>query len=564
LRDGDDSITDIPKVQYYLMGKNEWRSSDTWPLADTSYRKFYLHSGGNANSRFGDGTISLQTPVDEPADHFFYDPATPVPSLGGQACCTGTDKGAGSYDQSVNEMRDDVLVFTSEVLDQGVDVTGPLEVVLYVSSSAKDTDFTAKLIDVYPDGRAFNVQEGALRMRYREGFSKKVWMEYGEVYEARLNLHATANYFGTGHRIRLEVSSSNFPRWDRNLNTGGNNFDETEWVIAKNAVHHSAQYPSHLVLPLIEATGGGKPQPSQLAHTYSIVARDEETGELGVAVQTHYFGVGSRVVWAEPGVGAVATQSFIEPAYGPKGLALMRSGKSAAEALANLLNDDVGADGRQVGMVDANGNVANHTGQNSIAEFCDIAGAGFTVQANLMWKSTVCEAMSKAYKSAAGDLAERMMIALEAAEGAGGDIRGKQSAAMLVVNDDASNPSWGGRVFDLRIEDHAEPLVELRRLLTVARAYRLMSVGDEYMTRSDLDNAKVSYGSASALLPDNHELIFWHALTLAAAGQVDDSLPLFDRAFSMWPRWRELVERMPASGLLPDDPVMMERITSLE
>jgi putative CocE/NonD family hydrolase len=564
LRDGDDSITDMPKVQYYLMGKNEWRSSDTWPLADTSYRKFYLHSGGNANSRFGDGTISLQTPAEEPADHFFYDPATPVPSLGGQACCTGTDKGAGSYDQSVNEMRDDVLVFTSEVLDQGVDVTGPLEVVLYVSSSAKDTDFTAKLIDVYPDGRAFNVQEGALRMRYREGFSKKVWMEDDEVYEARLNLHATANYFGPGHRIRLEVSSSNFPRWDRNLNTGGNNFDETEWVIAKNVVHHSAQYPSHLVLPLIDAAGGGKPQPSQLAHTYSIVARDEETGELGVAVQTHYFGVGSRVVWAEPGVGAVATQSFIEPAYGPKGLALMRSGKNAAEALENLLSDDAGADGRQVGMVDANGNVANHTGQNSIAEFCDIAGAGFTVQANLMWKSTVCEAMSKAYKSAAGDLAERMMIALEAAEGAGGDIRGKQSAAMLVVNSDASKPSWDGRVFDLRIEDHAEPLVELRRLLTVARAYRLMSVGDEYMTRSDLDNAKASYGSASALQPDNHELIFWHALTLAAAGQVDDSLPLFDRAFKLWPRWRELVQRMPASGLLPDDPLMMERITSLE
>ena len=163
-------------------------------------------------------------------------------------------------------------------------------------------------------------------------------------------------------------------------------------------MHHSAQYPSHLVLPLIDAAGGGKPQPSQLAHTYSIVARDEETGELGVAVQTHYFGVGSRVVWAEPGVGAVATQSFIEPAYGPKGLALMRSGKNAAEALENLLSDDAGADGRQVGMVDANGNVANHTGQNSIAEFCDIAGAGFTVQANLMWKSTVCEAMSKAYK----------------------------------------------------------------------------------------------------------------------------------------------------------------------
>jgi putative CocE/NonD family hydrolase len=278
LRDGDDSITDMPKVQYYLMGKNEWRSSDTWPLADTSYKKFYLHSGGNANSRYGDGTISLQAPAEEPADHFVYDPATPVPSLGGQACCTGTDKGAGSYDQSINEMREDVLVFTSEVLEQGVDVTGPLEVVLYVSSSAKDTDFTAKLIDVYPDGRAFNVQEGALRMRYREGFSKNVWMKEGEVYEARLNLHATANYFGPGHRIRLEVSSSNFPRWDRNLNTGGSNFDETDWVIAKNSVHHSARYPSHLLLPVIEAAGGGKQQLSQLCKPITSASAQEWCG----------------------------------------------------------------------------------------------------------------------------------------------------------------------------------------------------------------------------------------------------------------------------------------------
>ncbi|MFQ5983623.1 MAG: CocE/NonD family hydrolase, partial [Woeseiaceae bacterium] len=328
LRGADNGITDMPKVQYYLMGKNEWRSSDVWRLANTNYKKFYLHSGGRANSRYGDGSISLQAPEDEPADHFVYDPATPVPSLGGQACCTGTEEGAGSYDQSRTEMRHDVLVYTSDVLDDGVDVTGPLEVVLYVSSSEKDTDFTAKLIDVYPDGRAFNIQEGALRMRYREGYSKNVWMKPGEVYEARFDLHATANYFGPGHRIRLEVSSSNFPRWDRNLNTGGNNYDETEWVIANNSVHHSARYPSHLLLPVIEENAAGAPQASRLAHTYSIVARDGETGELGVAVQTHYFGVGSRVVWAEAGVGAVATQSFTNPAYGPKGLDLMRDGKS--------------------------------------------------------------------------------------------------------------------------------------------------------------------------------------------------------------------------------------------
>jgi putative CocE/NonD family hydrolase len=251
--DVDNGITDMPKVQYFLMGKNEWRSSDVWPLAGTKYKKFYLHSSGRANSRYGDGVISDTGPDSEqPADTFIYDPATPVPSLGGQACCTGLDSGAGAYDQSEIEMRHDVLVYTSDVLEEGLNVTGPLEVVLYVSSSARDTDFMAKLVDVYPDGRAFNVQEGALRMRYREGFSKDLRMNEGEVYEARLDLHATANYFGPGHRVRLEVSSSSFPRFDRNLNTGGNNYDESEWVIAENAVHHSPAYPSHLLLPVIE------------------------------------------------------------------------------------------------------------------------------------------------------------------------------------------------------------------------------------------------------------------------------------------------------------------------
>ena len=253
LKGVDNGITDMPKVQYFLMGKNEWRGSDAWPLANTNYTKFYLHSGGRANSRFGDGAISETAPArEQPADKYVYDPATPVPSIGGQACCTGLDTGAGAYDQSNTEMRQDVLVYTSDVLEEGLNVTGPLEVVLYVSSSAKDTDFMAKLVDVYPDGRAFNVQEGVLRMRYRDGFAKDLRMQEGEVYEARLDLHATANYFGPGHRLRLEVSSSSFPRFDRNLNTGGNNYDESEWVIAENSVHHSAEYPSHLLLPVIK------------------------------------------------------------------------------------------------------------------------------------------------------------------------------------------------------------------------------------------------------------------------------------------------------------------------
>ena len=305
-------------------------------------------------------------------------------------------------------------------------------------------------------------------------------------------------------------------------------------------------------------------EPMQLVHTYSIVARDAATGELGVAVQTHYFGVGSRVVWAQPGVGAVATQSFTDPAYGPNGLDLMRSGKTAEQALTTLLQADASANVRQIGMVDAAGNVANHTGQKSIAEYCDIAGTQYTVQANLMWRPTVCEAMSKAYESAEGDLAERLMIALEAAESEGGDIRGKQSAAMLVVSGDATQAAWDGRIIDLRVEDHPEPLIELRRLLTTARAYRLMSEGDKYMAQGDLENANAAYGKASALVPGNHELIFWHALTLSAAGQVDEALPLFSKAFGMWPRWRELVQRMPASGLLPDDPKLMQRIISVK
>jgi len=248
----DNGITDMPKVQYYLMGKNEWRSAGQWPLKDTMYTKLYLDSGGNANSRLGDGILRFELPQNDAVDEFVYDPATPVPSLGGHSCCTGTDTEAGGYDQSDIEMRNDILVYTSDVLEEGIEVTGPLEVVLQVSSSAVDTDFTAKLVDVYPDGKAFNVQEGALRMRYREGLDKKVLMKPGEVYEARLDLHVSSNYFAAGHRIRLEVSSSNFPRWQRNLNTGGNIFDETEWQAATNRVYHSKEKRSYVVLPVID------------------------------------------------------------------------------------------------------------------------------------------------------------------------------------------------------------------------------------------------------------------------------------------------------------------------
>lgn len=248
----ENGVTDMPRVQIYIMGENEWKEEQEWPLARTVYTKYYVHSDGYANSRYGSGVLNTEKPGDEQPDRFIYDPHTPVPSLGGPVCCTGTPEAVpGSYDQAEIEMRNDVLVYTSPELEEGIEVTGPIRAVLNVSSSARDTDFTVKLVDVYPDGTAYNVQEGILRARYREGFDKTVWMKPGEVCEVKIDVHATSNYFGPGHRIRLEISSSNFPRFDRNLNTGGNNYDESEWVVAKNTLHHSKTSPSYIVLPIV-------------------------------------------------------------------------------------------------------------------------------------------------------------------------------------------------------------------------------------------------------------------------------------------------------------------------
>ena len=250
LKGKDNGITDMPKVQYYTMGRNEWGSADAWPLPETRYTNFYLHSDGSANSRYGDGSLSIDPPGDRPPDTFIYDPARPVPSVGGQRG-TSWDTSSGAVDQATVDIRNDVLVYTTPPLEEGIEVTGPITAVLYVSSSAKDTDFTSKLVDVYPDGTAYNIQTSVLRARYRDGFDRKVWMEEGGVYKIQIDLDASSNYFAAGHRIRLQVSSSDFPLYERNLNTGGNNFDETEWVVARNAVHHSAEHPSHLILPVI-------------------------------------------------------------------------------------------------------------------------------------------------------------------------------------------------------------------------------------------------------------------------------------------------------------------------
>ncbi|HET9528351.1 MAG TPA: CocE/NonD family hydrolase, partial [Pyrinomonadaceae bacterium] len=225
---------------------------DTWPPSGAQPMTLFLSSGGKANTANGDGVLVEASPAADNADRFEYDPMNPVPSIGGNVCCTGNAITAGSFDQRQNESRADVLVYSTEPLKEGIEVSGPIEVTLYVSSDAKDTDFTVKLLDVYPDGRAYNLDETIQRMRYREGYDKpNVWMQSGKVYKVTLSPLTTSNYFAPGHRIRIEVSSSNFPRFDRNLNTGGKNYDETKGVIARNAVHHSKQYPSSVKITVV-------------------------------------------------------------------------------------------------------------------------------------------------------------------------------------------------------------------------------------------------------------------------------------------------------------------------
>jgi uncharacterized Ntn-hydrolase superfamily protein len=305
------------------------------------------------------------------------------------------------------------------------------------------------------------------------------------------------------------------------------------------------------------------PGPARPVHTYSIVARDPQTGEMGVAVQSHWFSVGAVVPWAEAGVGAVATQSIVDASYGPLGLALMKAGKSAPEALAALLAADAQREVRQVGMVDARGNVATHTGKMDIPEAGGQAGKGYVVQANLMEKATVWGAMARAYEAARGDLAERLLAALDAAQQEGGDIRGVQSAAILVVRGASTGRPWADKTFDLRVEDHAEPLKELRRLVAVQRAYNHMSAGDDCVAAKDWACAEREYGTAEGMQPANAEMAFWHAVALASNGRVDEARPLFRRAFGDDPRWRELVRRLPAVDQLPKDPALMETILAI-
>jgi len=315
------------------------------------------------------------------------------------------------------------------------------------------------------------------------------------------------------------------------------------------------------VLTAAAVAGSTPVQPLHPVTTYSIVAYDSATGQFGAAVQSHYFKV-ADVIWVEPNVGAVATQSLVDFNYGPLGLTLLRHGKTAAQTLGGLLVTDDQHQVRQVAIVDRNGNVATHTGEKCIAYAGHYSGHHYSVQANLMRDSTVWGAMAKAFEATKGDLAERMMAALEAAEGEGGDIRGKQSAAMVVVTGKPTGLSWKDRLVDLRVDDSPEPLKELRRLLNIDRAYDHMDRGDEYIAVNDIAAANREYALAAELAPGNPEIIFWHAVTLVEAGKVDDALPLFKQVFAQDSAWRVLVPRLVKSDLLPDDPKLIERIVA--
>ncbi|MEE2657926.1 MAG: DUF1028 domain-containing protein [Candidatus Latescibacterota bacterium] len=297
--------------------------------------------------------------------------------------------------------------------------------------------------------------------------------------------------------------------------------------------------------------------------TYSIVARDSLTGQLGVAVQSHWFSVGPIVPWAEAGIGAVATQSLVDPAYGPLGLELMRSGRSAAQSLTALLAADDERDVRQVAMIDARGGVAAHTGARAIFAAGDQTGAGYSAQANLMDRETVWDAMARAYEGATGDLAERLLVTLEAAEADGGDIRGRQSAAIVVVAAEASGKPWVDRLFDLRVEDHPTPVAELRRLVRLRRAYQKLNEGDEHVAKGDMTAAMEAYREATEIVPDaatNGEAPFWVGVTLVGEGKIEEAIPYLQRAQAQFPRWADLVPRLTASGLLPHDSDLLQRL----
>ena len=304
-------------------------------------------------------------------------------------------------------------------------------------------------------------------------------------------------------------------------------------------------------------------RPLRPVHTFSIVARDPSTGELGVAVQSHWFSVGSIVSWAEAGVGAIATQSFVDPSYGKFGLEEMRAGRGAEETLKALLAKDEGRDVRQVAMIDARGVVAAHTGAKCIEAAGHHTGKNYSVQANMMLNERIWPAMARAFETTKGDLATRMLAALDAAQAAGGDIRGRQSAALVVVTGKPTGKPWADRTFDLRVDDAPEPLTELRRLVTLQRAYNHMNAGDLAVEHKDNEAALREYSAAGRLVPGNAEMTYWHAVALVNMQRTDEALPLFRRVFAADPNWRTLTPRLVKSGILPDDKKLIARIVSV-
>lgn len=286
------------------------------------------------------------------------------------------------------------------------------------------------------------------------------------------------------------------------------------------------------------------------AHTYSIVARDPQTGEMGVAVQSHWFSVGSIVAWGEAGVGVVATQSFVNPSFGPRGLELLKKGMTAQEAVELLISTDEGRELRQLAIVDAKGNSFAFTGSKCILEAGHYVGNGYSVQANMMLNNTVWKAMSEAFEKTNAPLAERLVAALEAAQNEGGDIRGKQSASLLVVRGDATGNLWEDRLIDLRVEDSSEPVKEIKRLLKVYRAYEYMNNGDLAVEKNDMKLAMQEYNSAMQMFPENLEMKFWTAVALVNNGDIDKSLTMFKEIFSADNNWKILTPRLVPSGLL--------------
>ena len=300
-----------------------------------------------------------------------------------------------------------------------------------------------------------------------------------------------------------------------------------------------------------------------LVATYSIVARDPVTGEMGVAVQSHWFSVGSIVSWGEAGVGVVATQSFVNPAFGPDGLELLKSGMTAEQVVDKLIAEDEGRDVRQLAIIDVNGKVKSYTGKNCIPGAGNIVGENYSVQANLMLNDKVPGAMSKAFEESRGPLAERLMAALFAAQEVGGDIRGKQSAAILVVKGRSTGQVWEDRLIDLRVEDNPEPLKELNRLLKVHRAYGHMNAGDLAVEHADMELAMKEYATAEEMFPDNEEMKYWHAVTLATNGDVESSLPLFKDVFQKNKNWKILTPRLVPIGLLNVSEADLQKILSI-